>query len=493
MTLADDIAYMSAAEMARRIRRRDFSPVEVIETTIRRIEARNPSLNAFVFKGYDDARQAAKQAERALLGTEPLGLLHGVPTAIKDLYDFKPGWPYTFGGVRAMKDCIAHWHCLFAERVEKAGAIILGKTNSPSMGLRGTCDNYMFGPTRNPFDPRKNSGGSSGGSAAAVADGLVPFAEGTDAGGSIRIPAAWCGVVGYMPSFGRVPSITRPNAFGGAMPFMAEGPISRTVEDAALVLSTLAGHDARDPFSIQTDEDFLAATRRSIKGWRIAYSPDLDVFPVAAEVRAVIDKGVEAFAEVGAVVDRVKLGLKRSQRELSDVWCRLMGPPNVAAIEGLKAAGIDVLADRQANLPPEYLHWINVGENLSAMDVVHDQAIRTEVYDAIEGVLASHEILVSPTLACMPVDNAVDGNTKGPSWIGGVEVDPLIGWCLTYLTNFTGHPSCSVPAGLSSGLPVGMQLIGRRHADDDVLAAAGAVERVRPWQNDYRICEARRS
>jgi amidase len=168
-----------------------------------------------------------------------------------------------------------------------------------------------------------------------------------------------------------------------------------------------------------------------------------------------------------------------------------MAPPNIAAIEGLKAAGIDMLADHQADLPPEYLHWITVGEKLSAMDIVHDQAIRTEVYDAIEGVLASHEILVSPTLACMPVDNAVDGNTRGPSWIEGVEVDPLIGWCLTYLTNFSGHPSCSVPAGLSSGLPIGMQLIGRHRADNDVLAAAAAFERVRPWQNDYRICDAR--
>ena len=338
MSIADDTAYMSVAEMTRRIRQRDFSPVEMVDAAIARIEARDPSLNAFVFRGFDDARQAAERAEKALLAGETIGLLHGVPTAIKDLYDFKPGWPYTFGGVRAMKDCIAHWYCPFAESVERAGAIVLGKTNSPSMGLRGTCDNYMFGPTRNPFELCKNSGGSSGGSAAAVADGLVPFAEGTDAGGSIRIPAAWCGVVGYFPSFGRVRSVIRPNAFGAAMPFMAEGPITRTVEDAALVLNTLAGIDPRDPFSIPTDEDFVAATYRSIKGWRIAYSPDYDVFPIAAEVRTAIDKAVAAFAEAGAIVETVKLGLKRSQRELSDAWGQLIAVPNVAAIDGLKAA-----------------------------------------------------------------------------------------------------------------------------------------------------------
>ena len=179
-----------------------------------------------------------------------------MPSAIKDLFDFKPGWPFTFGGVRAMSDCVARWHCVFAERIEKAGAILLGKTNSPTMGLRGTCDNYLFGPTRNPFDVRKNSGGSSGGSAAAVADGLVPFAEGTDAGGSIRIPAAWCNVVGFKASFGRVPVVMRPNAFAGDTPFVFEGPISRSVEDAALALTALAGYDPRDPFSIETHGRF---------------------------------------------------------------------------------------------------------------------------------------------------------------------------------------------------------------------------------------------
>jgi amidase len=491
MALADDLAYMSASEMALRIRRRDFSPVEVVDAFIARIEARNPSLNAFVFKGFDDARREAKAAEAAVTNGSALGPLHGVPAAIKDLFDFKPGWPYTFGGIRAMKDCVAHWHCAFAERVEKAGAIVLGKTNSPTMGLRGTCDNYLFGPTRNPFDLRKNPGGSSGGSAAAVADGLVPFAEGTDAGGSIRIPAAWCNVVGYMASWGRTPVVIRPNAFAGETPFVFEGPIARTVEDAALVLSVLAGYEPRDPFSIAGSEDFVAATRRSIRGWKIAYSPDLDVFPVASEVRDAVDQAVAAFAEAGASVEQIKLGIKRTQRELSDVWCRLIMPLNIGGLEGMKAFGLDLLKDHRADFPPEYLRWIEIGEKLSAMDMFRDQAIRSEIFDAVQSALGSHEILVTPTLACMPVDNASDGNTKGPTRINGEEVDPLIGWCLTYMTNFTGHPSVSVPAGLSGNLPVGMQLIGRRNADADVLAAAAAFERLRPWQAHYRICAER--
>ena len=488
---SDELSYMSASEIADHVQRLALSPVEIVEACIARIERRNPSLNAFVYKGFEDARAAAKAAEQAVMSGAETGPLHGVPTAIKDLFDFKPGWPFTFGGIRAMKDCVAQWHCVFAERVEKAGAILLGKTNSPTMGLRGTCDNYLFGPTRNPFDVRKNSGGSSGGSAAAVADGLIPFSEGTDAGGSIRIPAAWCNVVGFKASFGRVPVVMRPNAFAGDTPFVFEGPITRSVEDAALVLQTLAGYDPRDPFSIEGTEDFLAATHRSIKGWKIAYTPDFGIFPVESEVRRVVDEAVRAFADAGAVVEQVEFGLKRTQRELSDAWTRLMIPLNVGALEGMKAFGIDLMGKHRDDFPPDYLSRIDAGRNLSMMDIMRDQAIRTEVYDAIQNVLSSHDLLVSPTLACMPVDNAADGDTKGPTRIDGVEVDPLIGWCLTYLTNFSGHPSASVPAGLSHGLPVGMQLIGRRWADADVLAGAAAIERARPWRDHYALCKGR--
>jgi amidase/aspartyl-tRNA(Asn)/glutamyl-tRNA(Gln) amidotransferase subunit A len=283
----------------------------------------------------------------------------------------------------------------------------------------------------------------------------------------------------------------RPNAFAGAMPFVFEGPLSRTVEDAALVLIALSGYDPRDPFSIETNEDFLASTRRSIRGWKIAYSPDFDVFPVDPAIRSVVHDAVRSFRDAGATVDEVKLGLNRSQRELSDAWTRLMMPLNLGALEEMKAFGFDLLGQHRDDFPPDYLQRIDAGRNLSAMDITGDQAIRSEVYDAIQGVLATHELLVSPTLAAMPVDNATNGETKGPTHINGVEVDPLIGWCLTYLANFTGHPVASIPAGLSDGLPVGMQLIGRRYADGDVLAAAAAIERVRPWKDAYRICAER--
>ena len=169
-----------------------------------------------------------------------------------------------------------------------------------------------------------------------------------------------------------------------------------------------------------------------------------------------------------------------------------MMPLNIGALESMKAFGIDLMGEHRRDFPPDYLQRVDAGRNLSALHLEVDQAIRSEVYDAIQSALACHEILVCPTLAAMPVDNASDCDTKGPAEVDGVEVDPLIGWCLTYVTNLSGHPSASVPAGLSGGLPVGMQIIGRRYADSDVLAAAAAVERLRPWRNAYEICIKRR-
>ena len=490
MTLSDEVAYMSAAELARRIRQRQLSPVEVVDATIARIEKRNPALTAFVYFGFDDARKAAQEAERALMAGGPLGPLHGVPAAIKDLFDFKPGWKATFGGIRACKDIVSKDYCAFAQHVEQAGAILVGKTNSPIMGMRGVCDNYLFGPARNPFNTAKNTGGSSGGSGGAVADGLVPLAEGTDGGGSIRIPASWCGIYGYKASFGRVPYVARPNAFGGTSPFLFEGPMTRTVEDVALALSAVAGPDSRDPYSLTDQVDFLAATRRSIRGWKIAYSPNFDVFPVDRRVAEVVGRAVKAFQEAGAHVEEVEVGIRHSQRELSDIWCRYIAPMQVAALEMFKRQGIDILRDHHDDLPPEVWHWDEIGRKLTAVQVLADQAVRTEVFDALRSVLDRYDYLVSPTLACLAVDNATDGNTVGPTSINGEAIDPLIGWCMTYLINYIGYPAATVPAGLAdNGLPVGMQIVGRRYADTDVFAASAEFERRRPWMDTYKRCK----
>ena len=488
-----ELAWTSTTVLAQRIRDRELSAVEVMEATIARIEERDPSLNAFVHLAFDEARQQARDADAALAAGEALGPLHGVPTAIKDLFEFKPGWPATMGGIPALRDFVIDTTTVWAERMEAAGAILVGKTNSPIMGFRGTCDNPLFGPTRNPFDLSRNSGGSSGGAAAAVADGLLPFAEATDGGGSIRIPAAWCNVYGFKHSFGRVPLVIRPNALGGTAPFVFEGLVTRTVADAALALGALSGPDPRDPLSFAFHDDPIAAVRRSVRGMRIAYSPDMGGIPVDPAVAAVVDEAVRALEAAGAHIEPVEIRMPCDQLELSHLWSRLITPLNLDTIEALKAGGIDLLGEHRDQLPPRYVEWMEEGLRATARDVAHDQALRTQVIEAIEAVFAGHDLLVTPTLGCLPVPNAaVAGETVGPSTINGVEVDELIGWTLTYPINYTGHPAASVPAGLAGGnLPVGLQIVGRPRADVDVLAASAVLERVRPWAGAYALCHER--
>lgn len=482
-----EVAYSSATALAAAIARREVSPVEVMEDTLRLVDEREPSLNALVFRGFEEALESARSAEEVVASGEAFAPLTGVPVVMKDLFDFKPGWPATYGGIPAMADYSVDGYCVWAERMEAAGAIIIGKANSPALGFRGTCDNYLFGPTSNPFDTTRNSGGSSGGSAAMVADGLVPIAEGTDGGGSIRIPASWCGVVGYQPSPGRVPVVVRPNAFSGVSPFIYEGPITRTVADAALAMSVLAGPHPADPFCALDVPDFLSTLDRGIEGMTVAYSPDLGVYPVQSEVAATVAEAVLALENAGARVVEVEIDIDMDQRELSDLWCRLILPLSLDAFNNLAAGGLDILGEHRSDLPPEFLYWADHVAGMSAMDNFDDNSRRSKVFDALQSVMTSHDLLVSPTLACLPAKNLTNGETRGPTVIEGVEVDPLIGWCMTYFTNFAGYPAVSVPAGLAHGLPVGMQIVGGRGADVDVLATAAAFERVRPWSHIYDV------
>lgn len=489
---SDELAYVSAADLAARIRDREISPVELTEYFIDRINRLNPELNALVILGFEEARQRARDAERAVMSGGNLGPLHGVPLAIKDCFDFKPGWRNTFGGVPALRDYVATSWSLWPELVERAGAIIVAKGNSPAFGFRGTCDNYLFGPTRNPFNPAKNSGGSSGGSAAAVAAGLVPIAEGGDGGGSIRIPAAWCGVYGYQHTFGKVPVRLMPNLFGSSSPYIHEGPLTRTVEDAALLMSITAGYHPDDPHSYPSKDDFLGALRRPITGMRIAYTPDFGTFPVETVIADRVREVVRVFADAGGIVEEADIRLPHGQFALSELWCRMIIRHSLLGLDGLQRLGHTGLAESAAEFPPQFREWLEVGRGLTTLDQLNDQAMRSDLFRAIQKVFERYDLIVSPTLACMPVDNAADGNTVGPAEINGVAVNPLIGWCLTYITNFTGHPAASIPAGLSpEGLPIGLQIIGRRHADTDVFAASAEFERRNPWSADYRRIAAR--
>ncbi len=492
--MSRELFFMPATEMASRIRRRVLSPVEVVAAFLDRIDVHNPPINAFILVLHDEAIRVAQEAEDAVMRGDPLGPLHGVPIAIKDLFDFKAGFRNTFG-CKPLADYVPEVTATYIERLESAGAVVLGKTNTPEMGHKGVTDNMLFGPTSTPFKLGKNAGGSSGGSAAAVAAGLAPIAQGSDGGGSVRIPASFSGVYGFKASYGRVAQTIRPDGFISHTPFIHAGPLARTVEDAALMLGPMTGEHPRDPFSLPSDgTDFIAATRRPIDGLRVAYSPRFEVFQVDPRVAAVVDGAVRAFTEAGAHVEEVKVPLTVSQQELSALWIREIGVLTLSVFETLKKGGVDILRDHRDDVPAEWIAGVEAAKSLSALDYKLDDAIRTEVFDAVQDVFEDFDVLVTPTLGVPPVDNATNGNTLGPSEINGEAVDPHIGWCLTHPINFTGHPAASIPAGFTDDrLPIGMQIIGRRFADDTVFAASAAFERVRPWHDSYLRLEDERT
>ena len=488
MTSADDLTqlcFLPATELAARIRRRDLSPVEVTEAYLRRIEARNPVVNAYTLVLGDQAMDAARVAEKAVMAGGSLGPLHGVPIGIKDLDDVA-GVPTSMAS-RAVHNRVPNTSAAAVERLLDAGAIVLGKTNTPEFGHKGITDNLRFGPTSTPWAIGYNSGGSSGGSAAAVADGMAALAQGTDGGGSVRIPASFSGTVGFKPSFGRIPSVTRPDGFLWGHPLVHIGPLARTVADAALMTKIMAGPHSRDPLSLPDDGiDYVGAVEGPTRTLRVAYSPRLGNFPVDAEVAAVVATAVDVMRRHGIEVDEVELDFKADHKELAALWVRTISVHYAAIAMYWKQEGIDLMGEHAKVLTPQFLAMLEGAYKVSAVDHALDDLLRTGVYDALEDVLETHDLIVSPTLAIPPVKNATDGNTIGPTSINGEAVDPLIGWCMTYPINYTGHPAISVPAGLTAqGLPVGLQFVGRRHADETVLAMAAQFERMQPWFQSY--------
>lgn len=483
-----NLAYASASEIATKVRRGEISPITVVEEVLSRIDRRNDKLNAYVEVTDDYARERAADIKRAVNAGRPVGPLAGVPVALKESAASKEGLLQTMGSV-PFRDSVSETDSIFVTRLEAAGAVIVGTTNTSELDHKATTDNPLHGPTRNPLDVSRNAGGSSGGSAAAVADGLTPVAHGKDAGGSLRIPAAWSGVYAFKPTFRRVPDATRPDGFADELGVRStHGPITRSVRDAALVLDVIEGHHPRDPSSLpDKHERYRDAVDRPIDGISIAYTPDYGTFPVESEVRETVADAVETFRRVGATVERVEIQIGYTHTELTDAWLNLVGANLAALNEWLaKHRDLDLLGDYRKEMTSSLVDLIESGKEMTATEYLHHHVIRTAVHDAVEDIFEKYDLLVSPTVCSPPVKNATKGSTLGPDEIEGVPVDPRIGWCLTYLFNFTGHPAASVPAGsVSGGLPVGMQIVGPRFADDAVIAASGAFERVQPWSNSH--------
>lgn len=485
-TNVNELTQFTATELAHLIRRRALSPVELVTSCLERIEKRNSVLNAFITVCADEALDAAHAAERAVTSGAVLPPLHGIPVAIKDL-DAVAGVRMTLGS-RLFADHVPDRDALFVTRLKQAGAIVVGKTNTSEFGHKATVDNLLVGPARNPFNHKMNTGGSSGGSAAAVAEGLVPLAQGSDGGGSIRVPASMCGVVGMMGTFGRVPEPARPNAFGLLTPSVFFCPLGRTVEDAAVMLELMSGPHPRDPYSLPVSgESPCAGLDRSLRGLRVAYSPDFGGFPVEDDVAAVVREVLPALIEDGAEVDEVRIALPCPHNELTDVWRRLTAVRQAEFAHHALRNGMDLLGKHRDMITPEYVEVIKLGAAQSAVDYRVDDSVRTQLFDAVADVFDGYDLIVSPVTSVAGIPNSHDGNTLGPAEVRGEPVNRLVGWCLSYAFNLTGNPAASVPAGWTpSGMPVGLQVAGRRFEEATVVAACAAVERHRPWRDRYR-------
>jgi aspartyl-tRNA(Asn)/glutamyl-tRNA(Gln) amidotransferase subunit A len=460
----DDVVWRSAVDLSALIRTKQISPVELAEAMLARVHALNPRLNAFCLVTDEVARTAAREAEIAVTKGEPLGVLHGVPVSVKDVL-FTRG-VVTTGGSRLYAEHAPEEDAVAVGRLRAAGAVLLGKTNTSEFGHKALTDNPLFGPTRNPWDLARTPGGSSGGAAAAVAAGLGPVALGTDGGGSVRIPAAFCGLYGLKPSYGRVPGTP---AFPGWEHVSHVGPIARTVRDAALVLDAIAGGDDRDRASLPREPgSYLEACDEDVKGLNVAWAPDLGGAAVDAAVLEVCQDAAAEFESLGCHVEVVNPGWESAE----DIFATLVAAQ-------FYAAWSDALPEREAEMDPTLVRFVRRGGAVSARDYLVAWRRAQAFWQEVRAFLERFDLLLTPTVAVPPF--ALGG--PPPRRIAGRDVT-VLGWMpFTYPFNLTGQPAASIPAGVTpDGLPVGLQIIGRRHADRTVLAASAAFEAAFPWR-----------
>ena len=462
-----DPCFIPAAELVRLYRARKASPHEIMQAVLARIDAVNPTVNAYVTVARESALAAARAATRAL-GRKgaTLAPLHGVPVSIKDLTATR-GVRTTRGSLM-YRDHVPEADELVVQRLKAAGAIVVGKTNTPEFGAGGNTFNALFGATRNPWNTTLTSGGSSGGAAVAVATGMGPIAEGTDLGGSLRAPAAFCGVVGFRTTPGLVPRYPRVLAWDS---LGVTGPIARTVCDVALMLSAIAGPDERAPLSYEVDtSEFMRAVRApSIKGWRVAWTPDLNgVMPVDPEVVRVVQRALKVLRELGARVEAACPDFS----EVDDI---------VRGTRGLTMVALhgDKLPQWRDQMQAELVKDIERGLALSARDIARSEVLRSVLWHRVRDFMAGRELLVLPTVALPPFP----AEQPYPTQINGVPLGGYTHWLyLTYGITLTGLPAISVPCGFTrDGLPVGLQIVGRRGQDAAVLRAAAAFELAAPW------------
>lgn len=458
--MSDDVAFLSAEELVAAYRSRSLSPVEVTEAILARIDRVNPVVNAYTTVSADQAIAGAQAAEAAYAAGEA-GPLAGVPFSIKDLTPTR--------GIRTARgslvdpDWVPDEDPPVVERLYAAGGVILGKTNTPELGWKGDSGNRVFGPTYNPWKLERTAGGSSGGAAAAVATGLGPIAQGSDGAGSVRIPAAFCGIFGLKPSFGLVPQYP-PSAVGDLSHI---GPMTRTVTDAALMLNAIAGGDPRDRLSWSSSVDYTQGLNDGIAGLRVAYSPTLGYVDVDDDVLQAVNEGVRTLASLGAEVVEVDPGVSDPADILDKLWA--------GAMAGYFLGRLDQVGDL---IDQGLLKTVQRTGELTAGELANAQQRRNAYYTGMREFMRDFDILVTPS---MPSTAFTAGLDEPDNWerktIAALDWTPF-----TFPFNITGQPAATLPAGFDrQGLPIGMQVVGRWRDDPTVMRVSRAFEAAQPW------------
>jgi aspartyl-tRNA(Asn)/glutamyl-tRNA(Gln) amidotransferase subunit A len=459
--MSGDIADLSATELLGHFRRRTLSPVEAARAALARIEAHNPTYNAFCFTAPEDTLAMARAAEARWIKGEPLGLVDGVPTAVKDQWPVK-GWPNRRGS-RTTSAAPAAEDCPPAQRLREHGAVFVGKTTTPEFSWKGVTDSPLTGISRNPWDPSKTCGGSSGGAAIAAALRMAALNLGSDGAGSIRMPCGFSGVFGLKPTYGRVPLYP-----AGAAPITSHnGPLTRTVDDAALMMSVITAPDARDWLGLPPhDFDYRAGLERGVGGLKIAYSATLGYANVDAEVAELVADAVTVFTALGAHVEARDPGFENPQ----DVFEMFFFTSMATALDGIPP-------EKRAEMDPGYVARAEAGRRFSGIDLIKGWAKRDALGRHMNLFHKEFDLLLTPSLPLAAFDAGLEF-PPGRGYRSWFDWSPF-----HFPFNFTQQPAASVPCGFTrAGLPVALQIIGPRYREDIVLQAARAFETVRPFK-----------
>ncbi len=459
--MTNDLAMMTATDLLTHYRRKTLSPVEVTEAVLARIDQCEPALNAFCVLDGDFAMAEARDSEQRWQSGEPVGLLDGVPTTIKDVVAAK-GWPTRRGSRPSPAEGPWDVDAPASARVREHGAVLLGKTTTPEYGWKGVTDCPLTGTTRNPWNTDLTPGGSSGGAAAACATGMGALHVGSDGGGSIRMPSAFTGVFGIKATSGRVPTFP-PNHLGDTV---HHGPMTRTVTDTALMLTALSQPDVRDWFAIPYDgRDWRVGLDDGIRGLRIAYSRNLGYADVDPEIADLVEAAAEALADLGAIVEEQDPGFENPQEPFRTNFFSCLRPVIDA-----------VPVERRDEFDPAFVEWVDAYRHVDADGLLAAQGVRMDLGHSMNVLFDSWDLLLTPqvAIAAFAVDAEVPAGRGMKSWM---EWSPF-----TYPFNFTGHPAASVPCGLTpTGLPAAIQLVGPRYREDLVLRGARAYEAAHPF------------